>query len=184
MRLIRLLPAVKGCNGRSIHWLASEKSMTKRTLFSMPSGFFDYKGSGLERWDTQLFYSPNDFITEECFISLFEAFLSLSGIITAVIAFLGAPCILFFEVDLVVEEPIMGSRFILSDIMENFGFHSSIFCTICVFESGIRIILYWSESSLCAGLGTFGAATFCASTFGAWGCPAGVSWATLVQSQW
>ena len=48
MRLIKSLPGVKGCVG---HWLASEKSMTKRTLFSMPSGFFDYKGSGLE-WCT------------------------------------------------------------------------------------------------------------------------------------
>ena len=85
---------------------------------------------------------------------------------------------------MVVEEPIMGSRFILSDIMENFDFHSSIFCTIFVFESVIRIIMYWSESSLSAGLSTFGAGTFCASTFGAWGWRAGVSWATLVQSQW
>jgi hypothetical protein len=48
MWLIRSLPRVKGFVGRCIHWLASEKSMTKQTLFSMPSGFFDYKGSGLE----------------------------------------------------------------------------------------------------------------------------------------
>ena len=37
---------MKGYVGHSIHWLASEKSMTKRTLFSVPSGFSTTKALG------------------------------------------------------------------------------------------------------------------------------------------